>query len=281
MVWPRFKGRPGPEGFPPDTSVVWAARSRPRSHFLARVTRLEGEAAAAHKAVLQAGLRLLGLGPGDPRLYARVAVRRVLADGQELHSELRLQVEPQGTPGRMSVELDVERESAAALCYRVLLENGAVLKAEMSSPPGVDAMALPTAGADFPVGIGDLQVQDARLLWESLDPGRLEPLGYLQEEGSRRLLVVEAQGRRPPGNATVARDQAQGRERALLYLEPPTNRVQAVRVFDAKDRLVRVYEDFAYDEDKASVIPARFRVTSIPTDSHSVFQVRSVKQGGE
>ena len=65
----------------------------------------------------------------------------------------------------------------------------------------------------------------------------------------------------------------------LVWLNPGSLSVRSVRVFDSRDRLVRIYEDFAYRQDAPLPRLTGFRVTSLPTESHTVFRVEELSVG--
>jgi hypothetical protein len=74
-----------------------------------------------------------------------------------------------------------------------------------------------------------------------------------------------------------ARDPYDGRgTSALVYLDPDTFVPWAIRIFDSAGRLVRVYEDFQMRAGGGSIRLESFRITSVPTSSHSLFRIERI-----
>ncbi len=132
----------------------------------------------------------------------------------------------------------------------------------------------------MPIGIGDLQVRDAAAFYAALQAGQFEPLGYLEGMGSRRLLVCKVPLVSPARSSNTksainTEESTHGVHAsvALVYVRAETLVPRSIRVFDARDRLDRVYDGFEIASEDGAVRPAAMRARSIPDASHIVIRV--------
>ena len=62
----------------------------------------------------------------------------------------------------------------------------------------------------------------------------------------------------------------------MIYVQADNYGLRTIRVFDAAERLVRIYGDFGFEPHGALPLPVTSSVTSIPTDSRTRFHVKGL-----
>jgi hypothetical protein len=187
---------------------------------------------------------------------------RVLASGHEFDPRFELRWQQDGET--TEVWLDVRRADED-VSYRALMEEGAVTEIEMTGPQGTVRFPARGLGEEVPIGVGDLQIRDVLALWEALRAGDVRVAGEILGLGATRLLVYEA--------------GLGGGESALVYVESVSRSLRTIRVFDADDRLVRVYGDFELVGEGLGRRLAGFTARSIVNDSHTRFRIGTVRLG--
>jgi hypothetical protein len=196
---------------------------------------------------------------------------RELASGHAFDSELMLRYEK--TEDREVATLTLPREDGASLRYRAELRDGVItaVHAEREAADGeLQLVELPAAtldqieGGGLPIGIGDLSVRESVDLLYALRSGSWRILGDLGKLGSRRLIVFEI-------------DLKREKDSALAYVDAERWELHSLRVFDSGDRLIRVYGDFAYRDSVEGRQLSGFRVSTIPSGSHTVFRLELAK----
>lgn len=274
-------GVPGPADGPTalKPSQVVASVGVPKSHFIAHVRPIAAWEAAGTVDVAAAWRRaraLLGLST----LQLKGRLIRVLRSGHEFESELKLRYERKG---ELEVAtLTVPRENGVALRYRAELRDGVMtgVRVETQEADGEPQLAqLPTAtldqlaGGALPIGIGDLSVRDAVAMLHAVRRGHWKTLGDLGAGGSRRLIVFEVDLERGNQASSGTQNDSVQAASALAYVDAERLELQSLRVFDRRDRLVRDYGDFVYQESVGGRPLSGFRVSTIPSGSHTVFQL--------
>ena len=216
------------------------------------------------------------------RINAQGTLVRALRTGHVFASRITLSYERSAEHEEAS--LVVVRRDADPVTFSVTLEDGQL--ASIGAEPGVsegsrDVLAIPVdvaqalAGGQLPpIGIGDLILQDLVILSNALREADGSLLGVLDGLGADPQLVIETP---PSSDDGPAGDGASSDPNlaasALVYLEPASFKLKAVRVFNRADRLVRVYADFVYPDAADQPGAAGFQVRSIVTGSHSVFRL--------
>ncbi len=272
----------GPAALKP-SSVV--AAGVPKSHFRAHVRPIGAWDADTPFDVAAAWRRARALS-GLSSLQLEGRLTRVLRSGHEFESELKLGYEQIGE--REVMTLTLPRESGGSQKYRAELRDGVIteVRVESEGADGEPQLAeIPAAvldqveGGGLPIGIGDLLVRDAVVLLRALRGGQWSVLGDLGAIGSRRLIVFEVDLEREhqPSNGTPnASVQAAS---ALAYVDAERLELRSLRVFDRRDRLVRDYGDFVYQQSVGGRALSGFRVSTIPSGSHTVFRLEITQLG--
>ena len=107
----------------------------------------------------------------------------------------------------------------------------------------------------------------------ALRRGNWKTLGDLGAAGSRRLIVFEVDlEREHQASGGTPNDSVQAAS-ALAYVDAERLELQSLRVFDRRDRLVRDYGDFVYQESVGGRALSGFRVSTVPSGSHTVFRL--------
>ncbi len=265
-------GRQVPAG-PPEPA--WATVAPERDFFRAQLTKIpldeSTDALLARLDRAAAGL----LSSEKLELKARASLRRVLASGHEFDSQVSFDAEGQGASGRIRVE--VQRAGASPAAFLAEFREGTLVDLSELSPESGSTLRKIEAAAELPIGVGDLQLGDAIGLWAALESGVFEPVGRLEGAASVEMVVVEASfpTSAGPGPAGAAGDFGAQGASALIYLDAADLCVRQLRIFDAKDRLVRVYRDFVYDGREGERALGGFGVRSLPNDSTSLFRIEA------
>ncbi len=256
-----------------------ASGGAPKSDFIAHVRPVAKWDASLPFDVAAAWRRARAL-MGLSSLQLEGRLTRVLRSGHEFESELKLRYERTGE--REIMTLALPRESGASRKYRVELRDGVIteVRVESEGADGEPQLAeIPAAvldqveGGGLPIGIGDLLVRDAVILLRALRGGQWSVLGDLAAAGSRRLIVFEVDLEREhqPSNGTP--NGSMQAASALAYVNAERLELRSLRVFDRRDRLVRDYGDFEYQESVGGRALSGFRVSTIPSGSHTVFRL--------
>lgn len=222
-------------------------------------------------------------GAADRGVRLALRANRVTRTGLEYDATAVLTYEP----GESLLRLEVER-GGTRFAYDVQLGQGEVQRVTLEAPgaAGTSRSHELGSGDGWPLGIGDLRIDDAVAFFRSVPRGFPEPVGSVDAAGATALMVFEvgmeidpAAGGSNPEGARDRTPDAIDAASALVYIDPAEIRLRAVRVFGGSDRLVRAYDGFVY-EDESSLVPAAFRATSIPTASHTDFRLESLELGG-
>ena len=254
-----------------------ASTGIPKSHFIAHVRPVAKWDAAEPFDVALAWRRMQAL-MSLSSLHIEGRLIRELRSGHAFEAELMLDYDKK--EDREVATLTLPRENGTSIRYRAELRDG-VIAAVQVEEKGVDGevqlVELPAAtldqveGGRLPIGIGDLSIRESVDLLHALRTGNWRILGDLDKLGSRSLIVfeVDLEGRKGP-----VRGQS-----ALAYVDVARWELHSLRVFDDQDRLVRIYGDFAYQDAVEGRRLSAFRVSTIPSGSHSVFQLERMKLG--
>jgi len=200
-----------------------------------------------------------------------VRMIRSLNTGHAFESEIT--VNCRVVESGQNIELNVTREGHEPVRLRLEVRAGAI--AAIQQADAASSTWQPWNGAqDLPLAIGDLQVGEVLELCRAFAGGKFKPLGYLAGMGARPQLVLETSlaladstsPRSDPHNENPAAG-----ERALAYVDSATCDVRSVRVFDAKGFVVRVYEDLVWETSDSRPRLSQLQVTSIPSNSHTMF----------
>jgi len=268
---------PGPADGGPASKhpQVGASTGVPKSHFIAHVRPVAKWDAAEPFDValaLRRARALLALSS----LHLEGRLVRELRSGHAFEAELMLDYDKK--EDREVATLTLPRENGTSLRYRAELRDG-VITAVKVEEKGVDGklqlVELPAAtldqveGGGLPIGIGDLSVRESIDLLHALRSGSWRVLGDLGKLGSRRLIVFEVD--------LENEQEPVRRQGALAYVDAKHWELHSLRVFDDQDRLIRVYGDFAYQDALDGRRLSAFRVSTIPSGSHSVFQLERIK----
>jgi hypothetical protein len=183
-------------------------------------------------------------------------------------------------------EMHIMRSAKEPFTCRVVLREGAVEHVDFGNAGDQGNMLNANLLHTLPIGLGDLQLSDLMGFYRLLASGlSITPVGYLEAEGTEKLLVLEMEF--PPSSNAASEDSADsagtaaadtisfaGRgASALVYIHPGNYTLRRVLIFDAANRLVRIYEDFAYQSDERGAPIDSFRASSLVTNSHTVFHL--------
>jgi len=206
----------------------------------------------------------------------RFRMTRTLKNGQVFDAELTVDFERDGE--KAIFDAAVRHGERDPVRYLVEVERGSMARVQvLHGAEAVDTTVLSVA-ADYPIGLGDLHLPDVMSLGESLGSGAIRVLGYQGGSPSRRLLVLEAlfENAGEPVDTDDGRPQRARGTSALLWVNPTNLTLTCFRVFDAHDRLVRVVENFVYDESKPGPALQSFRAGSLVSGSHTVFTIHEL-----
>ncbi|MCH8147137.1 MAG: hypothetical protein IH987_03975 [Planctomycetes bacterium] len=261
----------------------WLARTVPKGDFIAHIAALNGDEGAVVAKLLTWGGESLLRQLADAALRINFRITRVLRTGHEFHSQIVLSYNQKATLAQ--VRLETTSGSGETAGYFAELRDGEVTRMGIGSPDAEsNAEQMMQVFDNLPIGIGDLQLQDALSIYESFQRKEFRPIGWLQGLGSQRLLVFELNFRCSQSTANKADGGAMDSPvaldvrgaSALLYIAPLSASVRALRIFDAEDLLVRTYDGFVFDN-LGGLFPIKsFRAGSIPDESHTIFQIESV-----
>lgn len=275
-------GDPGPD------VPEWHPRSEPKPHFAGHVKPGDGFGTAATRfSALLATLAAQSLEAKKLRIAVRMT--RVIRSGHEFDIPFVITTEPSASGSRL--RFDIATGSDRQRAYEVSVVDGRVTAVVAEQPDGsggllrVELGAAELAGASrLPLAVGDFNVRDAGAFLHALS-GRttLEPLGLVAQASSDRLLVLalDLSGTSwfaEKESATESEDPVIGRgASALVYVSTADSRLRAIRVFDADERLVRTYDGFIYGDGLHALVPKRFRVTAVPSASHTRFTIEELE----
>ena len=212
---------------------------------------------------------------------------RELASGHAFESEVALSYER--SEDRELATLTVPRGNGASQRYRVELRDGVITEvhAEREAADGVlhpvelpgsmSAILNQIEGGGLPISIGDLSVRDALALLHALRGSNWRVLGDVRMAGSRRLIVFEIDLEDESGATRGASSESLRSSGALAYVDAERWELHALRVFDGRDRLLRLYGDFAYRDSGEGPSLSGFRVSTLPSGSHTVFRLELLK----
>lgn len=206
---------------------------------------------------------------GSSTASVRFGLTRTLEQGQEYDSSLVLKFAEHPQGDRLYFEISPHGGKPAE--YLARLENYRTTALEMK-PAGASKADRMAVEGELPITVGDLPLQDA-LEFFPLTRASLTPVGWIEDLGSRRLLVMEQKSR------TARSDQpkdAIAATVAWVYVAPEEAELRKIRIFDRDGRLQRVYEDFRFDKSTSNWRLQGFRVTSPTKRSHSVFYIHQL-----
>lgn len=255
----------------------WVSRSTPKDHLLARLRPPDEETSKARLA--GAALPLL-VAEQSAASTTRVEFRtqRVVRSGFLYEARCTATYQERGET--TDLRLTVQGAEGPPLTYWAEIQHGDLVRKGVEVPgrDGATERRPLALGSTLPFGIGDLDLRDVLLLHEALGDPDLQPEGILKAPKSAGLVVFDVDLAGPPGGkaggAAPASYPTQGAS-ALVYAGFPGLRIQVIRVFDAEGWCVRVYEDFEFDPDSPGM-PRRFRVESIPSTAHTVFEILDI-----
>ncbi|HKE01663.1 MAG TPA: hypothetical protein VKE69_11680 [Planctomycetota bacterium] len=253
---------------------AWIARAPLRSQFESKVARLTGDEGAAlgiaSRWALAQSLSLLAT--SAIRIDGRMT--RVVESGHRYESEIQLAVSGSGEKRTLRFEAR-QPETGTSVLEAEWSSEGLRNAAWNSQPIDVGEGESLRSKAHIPVGLGDALLGDAAILRDTTSADGLQVLGFVRGIHSVPQVVVSigaspaSRGSSPSAADDAAEDVAGAT--ALVYVDPVGRSVQTVRVFDAEQRLVRTYEDFLYDGAPELGRLRSFRVSSIPSASHTLF----------
>jgi hypothetical protein len=202
---------------------------------------------------------------------------RFLESGHEFSSVVDVRFRRIGKIGQ--IKFEIERHSGEQIKYFVELQEGEITKVQVDSARGTDSLS---ESSDYlhlvrssPVGIGDLLLADIFGLYSMKRTGAVKTLGKLEFPGSRGMFVFDgaffANSDFPEEEESADSNSFEGRGvSTLIYVDQQDFIVRRLLIFDAEERLVRLYEDFHFVE---SDMLRSLRVTSLVTKSHTVFWI--------
>ena len=275
------------EGAPaPKAPQVGSSAGPPKSHFIAHVRPVTAWEAAASFDVTAAWRRAKAL-LGIASVHIRGRLVRELASGHAFESEVVLSYEK--SEDRELATLTVPRGNGVLQRYRVELRDGVITEVHVEAkaadgelrpvelPGSMSAVLNQIEGGGLPIGIGDLSVRDALALLHALRGSNWRVLGDVRMIGSRRLIVFEIDLEDESKATPEAPNESLRSSSALAYVDAERWELQSLRVFDGRDRLLRLYGDFAYRDSGEGRSLAGFRVSTLPSGSHTVFRLGLLK----
>jgi len=248
----------------PPPEPAWHSADRSAAYLLSQLQPLAaGDSATTRRAL--ACLRACAfLDTATDSTFVRMT--RTMNSGHEFDGAF--EVRCRATATGQDLEFTLIREGHEPVRLGVEVRAGAVAVVHHAEPW--------KAAADLPLALGDLQIAEALALGQAFAAGALQPLGVLQGLGARSQIVFEVTGFMPaqPASAESSERDAGSATgaRALVYVDAATCGLRSVRVLDTKGYVVRVYEDLTPTTENANARIAAFRVTSLPSSSHTVFR---------
>lgn len=275
----RDRGSP-PARAPEDPE--WFVGATPKSDFLAHLRSLDESRIAPATGAMSAIASLAQQMRGVSSLEIQLLTTRVLRTGHEYDARSVLVYQRGGE--RLELRLEASGAEGKPLTYWAELSGGRVVRAGTQSldDAGVPLEhSLDLSMVELPVDVGDLRLGDVFALSESFLGRQPEPLGLIERPGSVEQLVYGLEFRsadepRPTGTADAPEDRSGRGASALIYVQADDYTLRTIRVFDASERLVRVYGDFVFQNQGGLPLPQMFKVTSIPANSHTRFRIEGL-----
>jgi hypothetical protein len=193
-----------------------------------------------------------------------LGLRRVLPSGHEFESAAEVFIEVEG-PGNTRARL-VAEVAGEPVAFELLARAGALRGFRRESP-----LARPLDPAEAgtgdppPMALRDVRVEDVFALAHELANGKQHWLGRLERENARALWVARLPLADPARPRDGVRDPTRAVE-AVLSVDAEQLDLRSVRIFDADERLLRIYDGFAHD-----ARGIRGRARSLAAQSHTDF----------
>lgn len=130
-----------------------------------------------------------------------------------------------------------------------------------------------TPAAGLPLAIGDLQIEEAFQVFRAVRDS-IALLGVTAPRPDGRTEIVVAtrlEALAVPTRPATAAGPAAGR-RALAFLDAESGLPRHIEILDAKDYVVRTFDEFAWETRHGSLHLVALRATSIPSRSDTRFR---------
>lgn len=206
---------------------------------------------------------------GSQSAVLEIDLIRTLEMGQELESDITLLYQAGDPMNRIHVQIQPRIGTPAT--YLAKVRDGKVSQVQLAAE-GHPVRVLEVED-ELPVALGDLPMQDG-VSFFSMDETHLNPAGWMEDMGSRRMIVFEQVAE--PGKGQL-RNSPSAAATALVYVEPEHSELRAIRVFDRLNRLARVYDDFQFDKSRPVWRLQSFRVSSPSRGTHTLYRMRRIE----
>jgi hypothetical protein len=224
-------------------------------------------------------MNFIGSGLDKPeKARARLRMTRVLKKGETFNSTLDATLHRQGDVYEM--RLDVHREAADSSAFLAVFRDGELIRAQWLAVEGESLSVDPK----MPIGLGDMPIREVTSFYRLMTEDGLDPIGSDSTASSGQALVLEGQfvlpgdhldARRQEGEHAIAEEADIRGATAMVWLNGQDFRIETVRVFNGRERLVRVYEDFRFGE---KLRLERFSLNSIATESRTTFYIDDIER---
>jgi hypothetical protein len=255
----------------------WMASARSKSEFLSNILSSSHEGVIpafdpnGAKGILRKKLEAIRF------LQTKFSMLRTLQNGQEFESQVTVRFNMSNDAGQL--ELIAHRSESDSVVFAVEFQDDEVKT--------LQGLVVEFTKQSIPLGIGDLPVHDLFVFTQFSAQSNIEIVGIDGTTESMGFLVFDIELYASKIDSIDSRRTASENESnslrgpvaiqaasALVWVEPNKLRLSSIRVFNELNKVVRVYDNFLFDDDSK---PKAFRVTSIPTKSQTEFSFSELK----